>query len=79
VPQAIASIMTRPKGSGQSIGNKSASALPRNACFSFSPISPMNSMLSPASIGLIFCSKYSRSTSSTFAAILSGIPSLRAI
>jgi hypothetical protein len=31
VPEAIASIITRPKGSGQSIGNKSASALPRKA------------------------------------------------
>ena len=33
VPQAIASIITRPKGSGQSIGNSSASAPPRNADF----------------------------------------------
>ena len=31
VPQAIASIMTRPKGSGQLIGKSSAMALPRNS------------------------------------------------
>ena len=31
VPQAIASIITRPKGSGQSIGNRRARALPRNS------------------------------------------------
>ena len=40
VPQAIASIMTRPNGSGQSIGNRSARAPPRNAALSASPISP---------------------------------------
>ena len=40
VPQAMASIITRPNGSGQSIGNRSASALPRNSDFSASPISP---------------------------------------
>ena len=34
VPQAMASIITRPNGSGQSIGNSSAWALPRNADFS---------------------------------------------
>ncbi len=33
VPQAIASIMERPKGSGQSTGNSSARALPRNSFF----------------------------------------------
>ena len=31
VPQAMASIMARPNGSGQSIGNRSAAASPRNA------------------------------------------------
>ena len=34
VPQAIASIITSPNGSGQSIGNSSAAALPRNSDFS---------------------------------------------
>jgi hypothetical protein len=38
VPQAMASISTRPKGSGQSIGNKRALAFPKNADFSLSPI-----------------------------------------
>jgi hypothetical protein len=33
VPQDIASIMTIPKGSGQSIGNNSARALPRKSHF----------------------------------------------
>ena len=41
VPQAIASIITRPNGSAQSMGNSSAAALPRNSAFSASPISPM--------------------------------------
>jgi hypothetical protein len=44
VPADIASIMTRPKGSGQSIGNSSARALPRKRCFCCSSISPTNSM-----------------------------------
>ena len=43
VPQAIASITTSPNGSGQSIGNNSAAALPRKAAFSASPISPIYS------------------------------------
>ena len=34
VPQAIASIITSPNGSGQSIGNSSARASPRNSFFS---------------------------------------------
>ena len=33
VPQASASIITRPNGSGQSIGNSKAQALPRNSSF----------------------------------------------
>ena len=43
VPQAIASIITRPNGSGQSIGTSSAIAPLRNADFSWSLISPMYS------------------------------------
>jgi hypothetical protein len=43
VPHAMASIMTRPNGSGQSIGKRSAAASPRRAGFSLSPISPTNS------------------------------------
>ena len=43
VPQAIASIWTRPKGSGQSIGNSNAEAPPRKACFSLSLTSPIYS------------------------------------
>ena len=34
VPQAMASIITSPNGSGQSIGNRSAAALPRKSDFS---------------------------------------------
>ena len=40
VPHDIASIITSPKGSGQSMGNSSARALPRNSRLSRSPISP---------------------------------------
>jgi hypothetical protein len=57
VPQAMASIITRPKGSGQSMGNSSASAPPRKADFSASPISPMKSTSGFASSGSISSSK----------------------
>ena len=40
VPQAIASIMTSPNGSGQSIGISSARALPMKSFLASSPISP---------------------------------------
>ena len=43
VPQAIASIITRPNGSGQSIGTSRAIAPLRNSDFSSSVISPMYS------------------------------------
>ena len=79
VPQAMASIMTRPKGSGQSMGKSRARAPPRNAALSASPISPMNSTSGSSSSGTITRSKYSRSASSTLAAIFSGIPARRAI
>ena len=74
VPHAIASIITRPNGSGQSIGNSSAWAPPRNAGFSASPISPRNSTSGSSSSGAITRSKYSWSAGSTLAAILSGSP-----
>ena len=51
VPQAIASIITRPNGSGQSIGNSSAAAPPRKAGFWASPISPMYSISGSSSSG----------------------------
>ena len=44
VPQAMASIITRPNGSGQSMGKSRASAPPRKADFRSSPISPTNSI-----------------------------------
>ncbi len=40
VPQAIASIITSPNGSGQSIGNSSAAALPRRSALCASSTSP---------------------------------------
>ena len=42
-PQAMASIMTNPKGSGQSIGTSKAKAPLKNSDFFASEISPMNS------------------------------------
>ena len=71
VPQAIASIITRPNGSGQSIGNSSACAPPRKSAFWLSLISPMNSTSAASISGVIPRSKYSRSAESTLAAILS--------
>jgi hypothetical protein len=41
-PHAMASIMTKPKGSGQSIGKRRAEAFPRNSFFCFSFTSPTN-------------------------------------
>ena len=57
VPQAIASIITRPNGSGQSIGMSSAIAPPRNADFCASSISPMYSMPGRSSSGRMSRSK----------------------
>ena len=74
VPQAMASISTRPNGSGQSIGNRSATAFPRKVDFSPSPISPMNSISGSFNSGLISSRKYPASTASTFAAILRRMP-----
>ncbi len=59
VPQASDSIITSPKGSGQSIGNTRPSAPPRNSDFSDSEISPMNSTFLPSMWGRIIDSKYS--------------------
>src|SRR5579862_1114690 len=53
VPHAMASIMDNPNGSGQSMGNNSACASPRNCVFCSSLISPMNSTPGPRSSGSI--------------------------
>ena len=57
MPSAIASIVTKPNGSGQSIGNKSACAWPRNSVLLRSSISPMNSTPGSLSSGAIFSRK----------------------
>ena len=74
VPQDMASIIARPKGSGQSIGKSSAAALPRNAGFCASVTSPMNSMPGCESSGTIWLWKYSSSCASIFAAMRSRTP-----
>ena len=51
VPQAIASIITSPNGSGQLMGKSTAWAFPRKLCFSVSPISPTKSTCRWASNG----------------------------
>ncbi len=56
-PQAMASIITSPKGSGQPIGNSRACAPDRNSAFWCSPISPMNSTCGCDSSGRICSSK----------------------
>jgi hypothetical protein len=56
VPQAIASIITRPNGSGQSIVTMSPSAPLKNSDFSWSAISPMYSTSLPSIRCLIFSS-----------------------
>ena len=55
VPHDIASIIASPNGSGQSIGNSSATALPRKAGFSASPSSPTYSMNVPSTSGAMRC------------------------
>ena len=77
--QAMASIMTKPKGSGQSIGKSRAAARSKIYCFSLSPTSFRNSMEGSFSKGLMEVSKYSRSTLSTLAAMHKGKPARRAI
>lgn len=57
VPQAMASIITSPNGSGQSIGNRRAFAPPRKAAFSPSSTSPMNSISGSSRSGAISASK----------------------
>jgi hypothetical protein len=57
VPLAMASIMARPNGSGQSMGKSSAAALPRNSALSESLISPRNSMPGRRSSGSMTVSK----------------------
>ena len=57
VPQASASIIARPNGSGQSIVNIRASALPRKSFFCASLISPMYSTPGKDRRGLMTCSK----------------------
>ena len=42
VPHAMASIITNPNGSGQSIGNNNAVAFARNCCLLRSSTSPMS-------------------------------------
>ena len=78
MPHAVASIITRPNGSGQSMGNKSACASPRNSVLLRSLISPMNSTGSLGG-GTISSRKSASSTLSTLAAIFRGMPSVRAI
>ncbi len=61
------------------LGKMSPAALPRNSLLASSPISPMNSTCGWASSGSIRSAKYSRSTLSTFAAILIRMPALAAM
>jgi len=56
VPQAMASIITSPNGSGQSMGKSRPRALPRKRCFSASPISPTKSTCGWSSSGLMVSS-----------------------
>ena len=59
VPADMASIITNPKGSGQSIGKSRASAPARSSLFWASSISPRNSINGWSSHGLTAASKYS--------------------
>ena len=57
VPKAIDSIMTRPKGSGQSMGNSRARAPPRNSRLPASSTSPIHSDAGGSSSGRTRASK----------------------
>ncbi len=74
VPHAIASIITRPNGSGQSIGISRAVAPDRKPGFCLSLISPIISTPGTSSSWRMFCSKYTLSATSTLAASLIGMP-----
>ena len=80
VPQAIASIITSPNGSGQSIGNSSARASPRKRALARGRRSRRCTRCRAGrAAARSRCRKYSSSTRSTLAAILSGRPTARAI
>ena len=72
VAHAVASIVTRPKGSGQAMANSSPGALGKNWAFCRWSISPTYSPPSLANKGVIICRKQASSTRGTFAAIFSG-------
>ena len=76
VPHAIASIMTRPNGSGQSIGNSSAVALPRNAVL-VALAHLADELDAGAEERYDGLRKYGSSTASTLAAMRSGTPARR--
>ncbi len=74
----MASIITRPKGSSQSMGNSRQRAPARSSALRLPPTSPIHST-SPPSRGATARSKYSTSPSSRhLAAITSGMPAARA-
>ena len=80
VPHDIDSIIARPKGSGQSIGNSSAVALPRKAGLRTSSSSPMNSTDSPSISGAMRSRQWrSSGPRSIFAAMRRRMPARRAI
>ena len=74
VPQAIASIITRPNGSGQSIGNSRRERAARNVGFLGSLISPMNSTPGRRAAARSPRRNTRWSARSTLAAIFSGMP-----
>lgn len=78
VPQAAASVNTRPKGSGQSMGHTTARARPRSATFTAWGGCSIT-CTSSESRGRTTCSQYAHSSgSSRFTIIMSGSPALRA-
>ena len=78
VPQARASIITKPNGSDHWIGFSNAVAAPSSSNLPASSSSPTYSTPSPSS-GSTLVSKYSNSASSRiFAAIFNGTPAIRA-
>ena len=74
VPQAIASTITRPKGSLHWIGNNIAIELPSNSFLICRLAGPIYCTSLPSIYGLIFASKYGLNWGCTSPAIFNGMP-----
>ena len=79
VPQAMASIITSPNGSGHVMGKRNACACANSSRLRSSLTSPSYTIWSPSMCGSTFSSKYSRYGSCSTPAMMSLWPSRLAV